>query len=129
MIITVKTLWPKPTVKPEQGSSSPQNDSPAIISTKPDPLEGAVIGGSETIELTFNKPLVNDPARVVIEPKVDFTVELSTDHKTIKITPKQPFPLGQGYTLTIKAGYGFDTREKLDQDIIFHFRTIKYQGV
>ena len=42
---------PPPTVSP--------TDKPQIVSTKPSPLGKAVIGASDTIEITFNRPMEN----------------------------------------------------------------------
>lgn len=100
-----------------------------VVSTNPANLEGAIILPTQTIEITFNKPMVIDNPRVVLDPKADYSLEQSPDHKTLKITPKDSFGLGKSFTLTIKSGYGTDTGEKLDQDLIFHFKTISYNGV
>lgn len=106
-----------------------QVKTPRVLSTNPSPLEGAVITPTQEVEIIFNKPLVNDPARIIIEPSHKIRTELSSDHKTMKVIPIEPYTLGAGFTLTIKKDYGFDTGDKLPEDVIFHFRTINYSGV
>lgn len=123
-----------------KGLYSPPSDPPIIeeteinsqaavhvISTSPKSLDGATVSPTQTIEITFNKPLVRDDTRIIVEPKADYKTDLSPDHKTLKITPS--FELGKSYTLTIKSGYGTDTGEKLDQDLNFKLQTISYNGV
>jgi hypothetical protein len=100
-----------------------------VVSTVPDNLDNGVVPPTSTIELTFNKPLVRDDTRIVLDPKTDYRTDLSSDHKTLKIIPGKSFDLGKDYTLTIKQGYGTDTGEKTDSDIIFHFKTVEYNGV
>lgn len=116
----------EPTVATENVSQADQSGV-KVVSTNPATLDGATISPTQTLEITFNKPLVHDDTRVVVEPKADYRTDLSSDHKTLKIIPK--FNLGSSYTLTIKSGYGTDTGEKLDQDLNFHFDTISYNGV
>lgn len=118
---------------PETEEASTANQSPQlkppVVATNPSPLENATILPTQTVEITFSKPLVNDPARVVIDPNHKIRVELSPDHKRMKIVPVKPYILGTTYTLTIKKDYGFDTGDKLEEDITFHFKTIDYSGV
>lgn len=113
----------------ETNQEKTQIETPKVISTNPSPLEGAVITPTQEVEIIFNKPLVNDPARIIIEPSHKIRTELSSDHKTMKVIPIEPYTLGGGYTFTIKKDHGFDTGDKLPEDVIFHFRTINYSGV
>lgn len=107
-----------------------QNEKPKIVSTKPEPLENAIISASEVIEITFNRPLENvGEFKVRIDPKVDFKVDLSGNRKTAKIIPAKPYELGTTYTLFIGTETKFDGIGRWGEDKIFHFRTIKYRGV
>lgn len=106
------------------------SDQIKIISTNPLVIENQVFLPTQNIEVTFNKPLVNEPeTRVLFEPVVDFRKELSLDRKTIKIILNKPLQLGQGYTLFIKAGTKFEGGKDMENDQIFHFTTINYRGV
>lgn len=127
--------WPKlttkstPASKPQPATVS-EKDKPQVVSTKPDPLEEAIIGASDTIEITFNRPLENvGEFKIRIEPKVDVKLELSGDRKVGKIIPVKPYELGSGYTLFIKTDTKFDGAGEWREEKIFHFRTIKYRGV
>lgn len=125
-------LYPKNTSQPIKTSSqipTQETSGVKVISTNPNPLENSVISPTQNIELSFNKPMVQDNSRLIIEPKASYNTQLSSDHKTLKIIPSKSFDLGKDYTLTIKSGYGSDTGEKTDSDIIFHFKTISYNGV
>ena len=116
---------PAPVIKNQQ-----QNESPRIISTKPEPLENAVISASEVIEITFNRPLENvGEFKLRIEPKTEVKVELSGDRKTAKIIPVKPYQLGAGYTIFIGPDSKFDGVGEWRQDKTYHFRTIRYRGV
>lgn len=107
-----------------------QNDKPQIVSTKPDPLNEAVIPADQVIEITFNRSLQNAPEfKVKIEPKIDFKVELSGDRKTAKIIPVKPYGLGAVYTLYIGPDTKFDGIGQWGEDKRFQFRTIKYRGI
>lgn len=114
-------------------SSSPQvaqNDKPQIISTKPDPLEEAIISAAEIVEISFNRPLENvGEFKSRIEPKIEYKVELSGDRKTARIIPAKPYELGTTYTLFIGPDSKFDGVGEWRQDKTFHFKTVKYRGV
>lgn len=113
-----------------QTKEATQSESPKIISTKPDPLEDTIIGASDTIEITFNRPLENSGEfKVRIEPKIDFKVELSSDRKTAKIIPAKSLELGAAYTLSIGTDTKFDGVGAWGQEKIYHFKTIRYRGV
>lgn len=115
--------------KVSEPAASLQNQKAEVVSTNPASLDGATILPTQAVEITFNKPLVNDPARITLEPQVKYRTELSSDHKTLKVIPTDAYKLGQSYTLTIKDGYSFDTGEKLESDRTFHFQTVSYNGV
>lgn len=106
------------------------SDAPQIISTKPDPLNEAVISTTEIIEITFNRPLQNvGEFKNKIEPKIDYKVELSSDRKTAKIIFQKSLDLGASYTLSIGSDSKFDGIGEWRQNKDFHFRTITYKGV
>ena len=104
--------------------------SPMIVYTKPDPLENAYVSANEIIEISFNRPLENKGEfKVRIDPKIEFTLELSPDRKTAKIMPAKPYDLGTTYTLFIGPDTKFDGVGRWGEEKIFHFKTIKYTGV
>lgn len=108
----------------------PKDTEPQIVSTKPDPLEDAIISATEIIEITFNRPLENvGEFKSRIEPKIDYKVELSQDRKTAKIIPNKPYQLGTTYTLFIGPDSKFDGVGSWGKEKTFHFRTIQYRGV
>lgn len=100
-----------------------------ITSTSPSPLDGAVIPPSQTLNITFSAPVQNkDEFKSTIDPKVDYSVSLSGDRKTVTITPSKPFGFSQGYTLHISSQTKFDGDKHMDSDKDFHFQTISYSG-
>lgn len=107
-----------------------EKDKPQIVSTKPDPLEGTIISASDTIEISFNRPLENvGEFKVRLDPMAEFKLELSGDRKTGKIIPVKPYELGAGYTIFIGPESKFDRVGRWGEEKIFHFRTIKYRGI
>jgi hypothetical protein len=113
---------------PQAVESSDANSGVKVVSTNPPNLDGATISPTQTIWIKFNKPMVRDNTRIVVEPQgADYKTDLSDDHKSIKIMAN--FQLGANYTITIKGGYGTDTGEHLDSDQVFHVQTISYNGV
>ena len=107
-----------------------ETDSPQIISTKPDPLDNAIVSATETIEITFNRPLQNiGEFKNRIEPKIEYKVELSGDRKTAKIIFEKPLDLGTSYTLSIGPDTKFDGMGDWGQNKDYHFRTITYKGI
>lgn len=107
-----------------------ETDAPKIVSTKPDPLEDNIVSSNQTIEITFNRSLENmGEFKNRIEPKLDYKVELSSDRKTVKITPTKTFELGITYTLFIGPDTKFDGVGAWGQEKIYHFKTVKYTGV
>lgn len=131
--ILSKNYQQKPTLstssEPKKAVVS-ENKKPKIVSTKPDPLEEAVVSAADIIEITFNRPLENvGEFKNRIEPKIDYKVELSGDRKTAKIIPVKPLELGLSYTLFIGTETKFDGVGRWGEEKIFHFRTIKYRGI
>lgn len=117
---------PSPLPKPSQSS----NDKPSIISTNPKPLDEAIISASQTIEITFNRPLENvGEFKLKIDPLPEFRLELSQDRKTAKIIPTKPFELGTTYTMFIGPETKFDGVGRWGEEKVFHFKTIKYRGI
>ncbi|MBI2021462.1 Ig-like domain-containing protein [Candidatus Daviesbacteria bacterium] len=101
----------------------------AVVSTDPSPLEDATILPTQTISVSFNLPLEGSAElKLVVEPEAKIKVELSDDRKTAKITPINPYSLGQGYTLKILPDTKFDGKKRLEVEKIFHFKTIQYRG-
>lgn len=114
---------PQPVVKT-------QSEQIEITSTNPSPLNEATIPDAKKIELTFNYPVQNpDEFRVKFDPKTDIKIELSSDRKTAKIIFNKPLQLGTGYTLFILPETKFDSKGNLGREIIYHFRTINYNGI
>lgn len=131
VIVNVSPRSKTDSIQPAVENPSPtQSDSPKILSTKPNPLEEAVLGANDTVEITFNRSLQNSAEfRVRIEPKIDFKIELSSDRKTAKIIPLKLYELGTTYTLFIGTDTKFDGVGAWGQEKIFHFKTIRYRGV
>ena len=116
---------PSPTPKPQ-----PENDAPTIVSTNPDPLEGAVVPANQVIEITFSHPLENDPEfRRRFDPEIKYKLELSSDKKTVRFIPEKSYELGTTYTLFILPDTKFVGGGRLEGEKTFHFNTIKYRGV
>lgn len=134
-VISGRLLYHRPSITHTQPQTqttevSSQNESPKIVSTKPNPLNEAIIAADEIIEITFNRSLQNAPEfKVRIEPKTDFKVELSQDRKTARIIPVKPYELGASYTLYIGRDTKFDGVGEWGMDKTFHFMTIKYRGI
>ena len=129
-------VYPKLNKKtaPVNPASSPlpvtQANSPKIISTKPEPLEEAIVAADQIIEIAFNRPLENvGEFKSRIEPKIEYTVELSSDRKTAKILPAKSYELGTTYTLFIGPESKFDGIGRWGEEKIYHFKTIKYRGI
>lgn len=117
-------------VKNQPAQQTVQSNKPQIVSTKPDPLEEAIIPATQIVEITFNLPLQNvGEFKSKIEPKLDYKVELSPDRKTAKIIPVKPYELGSTFTLFIGTETKFDGVGRWGEEKIFHYKTIKYTGV
>lgn len=118
------------TTKSPNPSATESNESPKVVSTKPDPLNDAVVSAADIIEISFNRPLENvGEFKSRIEPKIDYKVELSGDRKTARVIPAKPYQLGTTYTIFIGPDSKFDGVGEWKQDKTFHFRTITYRGV
>lgn len=129
LIVTIFFVT-KPATQTKPQNTPSQNDSPAVVSTKPNPLEGAIISADEVVEITFNKPLESvGEFKVRIDGKKDFKVELSPDRKTAKIIPTTPYEFGNSFTIHIQPDTKFDGVGPWGQDKTFQFRTIKYKGI
>lgn len=118
------------TQKKEPTKPASQNDTPKITSTKPNPLENAVVSATDVLEITFNKSLENiGEFKFRIDPKADIKIELSSDRKTAKIIPQTPFELGVTYTIFIGPESKFDGVGNWGKEAIYHFQTIKFRGI
>lgn len=120
----------KPSATEKQTSSVSQTEEPKIISTRPEPLENAVVSATEVVEITFNRPLENiGEFKFRIDPKTDIKIELSPDRKTAKIIPQAPYELGVTYTIFMGPDTKFDGVGNWGKEAIYHFRTIKFRGI
>lgn len=116
--------------QPEVSATVSENDPPQIVSTKPDPLENNVVSADQVIEITFNKPLQNSGEfKLRIEPKIEFSINLSGDRKTAKISFPKPLELSTTYTIFIGPDTKFDGAGAWGMEKIYHFKTITYRGV
>lgn len=131
IFIIAVVLWRgNSTSEPPSSTPTPASNQPRIVSTNPNPLDGAIITADQIIELIFSHPLENAPElKLRIEPKIDYKVELSGDRKTAKITPTRSYDLGVSYTLFIMPDSKFDGGGRLEGEKVFHFQTIRYRGV
>ena len=121
-----------PETKSVDQKTDAEQESPGvkIISTKPDPLEGAIVSADQTIEISFNKTLENEGEfKLRIDPELPFKIQLSSDRKTAKIIPQTPYELGKTYTLFIKSDTKFDGIGQWGEEKIFHVNTVKYRGI
>lgn len=119
-----------PPPQPKVTEIAKEDSSPKILSTKPDPLEEAIISANETIEITFNKSLENEGEfKLRIEPKAEYKLELTQDRKTARIIPLKSYELGSTYTLFIGPDTKFQEIGAWGQEKIFHFKTVRYRGV
>lgn len=111
-------------------SANEQTQEPKIISTKPEPLENAVVSATEIVEITFNRPLENiGEFKFRIDPKAEIKIELSPDRKTAKIIPQTPYELGVTYTIFIGPDTKFDGAGNWGKEAIYHFQTVKFRGI
>lgn len=132
---TADQLTTPPTVavikEVETKDSQGRTEKVQVVATKPNPLEEAVVVPTQVVEITFSQPLENvGEFKHRLDPKPEeYKIELSNDRKTAKIIPIKPFTLGTRYTLFITTDTKFDGRKVTQQDLIFHFSVIPYQGV
>ena len=114
-------------------SNEVTEDKLEIISTNPDPLEGAVILPSQSIEIKFNKIISVSEFKHKFDPEVEHEVKVISDNTEestiIKISFKKPLELGNGYTLFVLANTISEDNKLLNRDFVYHFSTIKYRGV
>lgn len=107
-----------------------ENDPPQIVSTKPDPLDEAIVSATEVLEFRFNRALENEgELKIKTEPENEYKIQLSQDRKVATVTPLKPFELGATYTLTIGRDTKFQGIGAWNQEKMYHFKTIKYRGV
>lgn len=129
IFITIMAWWWKN--RPTPPPSAPEELK--IISTKPDPLEGAILLPSQSIEITFNKPIMKTEFKHQFDPQLEHEVEVVGEKshfgQTLRIKFTKPLELGSGYTLFVLPSTHTEEGLKLDRDIIFHFKTIPYRGV
>ena len=119
-----------PSQSPVESKKVIQTDTPQLVSTKPDPLDEAVILPSQTVEITFNLPIENiGELKYELSPKVKYKVALSEDRKAVIITPDSTWPVGTTFTLNVSPLTKFDGKKFLKDGIIIHFKTIEYKGV
>lgn len=119
-------------VKKDVAAVTTSPDKAQLVSTKPSPLDEAILLPAASIELTFDSPLQNsvDEIKHTINPPVEHLLKLSGDLKTVTISPKTTFQVGMGYTLTIKQETKFENpKVHLEKDVEFHFQTLQYSGV
>ena len=117
----------------QQINTDIKNQETTVISTSPSTLDNTTVLPGQTISVTFNNPLMNkDEFKFRLEPNTPLKIMLSSDNKTVNLTPVSSYTLGGGYTFFIKPDSNFlinNQKTPLGKEIIFHFKTIKYKGV
>ena len=115
-----------------QSQSTPKNAvKPGIqvIKTNPDPLEWAILLPDQEISITFNEPVENiGEFKYNLTPKFEYNIKLSNDKKTVLISPKSVYPLGEEITLFIRPETKFTEGKRLNSELIYHFKTIQHRG-
>lgn len=112
----------------EKPTSQVQTDTPQIVSSQPE--KDGTVGPNQPVQITFNISLESTGEfKNKWDPKKEVDLKLSDDRKTITITPRGGWDLGQGYTLTIGADTKFDGKKTLGHDELLNFKSIDYQGV
>lgn len=133
IIVIIFIFLPKGVSKDSSNTapvSTPENEPPKVVSTKPNPLQEAIIPTVDKIEITFNRPLENEgELKLRFDPKVSFKVSVSQDRKTGIINFEKPLDLGTSYTLFIKPDTKFIGLGEWGREDVFHFRTIPYKGL
>lgn len=121
------------TVNTEEKSSETLKESsePQIISVKPENLNGSTVPPTQVIEITFNQSTQGfDPkVHIQFDPKIEYVVDQSNDHKTITIKPEKLYAVGTGYRLKVMSNLEFSNKKKLGEDKEYQFRTIEYRGI
>lgn len=107
---------------------------PAIISSDPPQIykkEKLIVGPDKVITLNFSTQLLNAPeTKVTIKPEHDVDIKLSDDYKSIIITPKSPYKLGEEYTILVSREAKLREEGKiLGKDYNFNFNIINYSGI
>ncbi len=121
---------PVPIVNNETQSST----EPAIISSDPPQIykkEKLIVAPDKVITLNFSTQLLNAPeTKVTIKPEHDVDIKLSDDYKSIIITPKAPYKLGEEYTILVSREAKLREEGKiLGKDYNFNFNIINYSGI
>lgn len=135
--LTFNFLWGnkmKNSVVQPQKTATQTQQSLKIISTEPDQLDGVTILPTDSIEITFNKPISVSEFKHHFDPEVEHSVEAigQTSSKgayQFKITFKKPLELGAGYTLFIESATHTQEGDTLDHEYNYHIKTIGYRGV
>lgn len=119
----------QPEVEPQAGTS----DQLLIVSTDPDPLEGAVILPTQNIEFKFNKHISVSEFKHRFDPEIEHELDAEYDNKanttTFKIKFIKPLDLGSGYTIFVLSNTNSVDKKELGKEYTYHFSTIKYRGV
>lgn len=105
-----------------------------IISTSPNPLEEATILPTQSLEITFNKPLYRSQFKHKFDPEIEHEVEVVNGidkelGSVFRIKFSKPLPLGSGYTLFIFTDTKTEDGFNLEAEHVYHFKTIKFRGV
>lgn len=106
-----------------------------IVSTNPEPLNEATILPIQNIEITFNMPIVKSEVKHKFDPEnLEYDLEvvngINTNYgQTFRFKFKKPLKLGSGFTLFILPNTHSEDGIKLNQEFIYHIKTINYQGV
>lgn len=118
----------------QEQTAPAQPQSLRVISTKPDPLEGATIAATQDIEIKFSKPVFVGQLKIKFDPVLDYNIETVNQIKantsdSFKITFKEPLALGSGFSLMIQGDTQTEDGQRIDKEYIYHFKTVRYKGV
>lgn len=105
-----------------------------IVSTNPNPLDEATILPTQSIEITFSKPIFKSEFKHGLDPEIDHEIEVVSGEskeygKTMRIVFKKPLEFGSGYTLFILQNTHSEEKLTLEREYQYHFRTVKYNGI
>lgn len=127
-LLKKENLMYQPEINSEQKS-----DDLKIISTNPEPLDGAVILPTQNLEIKFNKLVSVSEFKHMFDPELEHEVQADYDKisntTTVKIIFKKPLDLGSGYTLFVLSDTNSEDNSRLGNEYVYHFSTIKYKGV
>ena len=120
--------------QPPKEVTQEQSDNLRVVSTKPDPLDNSTILPTDSLEITFNKPISVSEFKHHFDPEVEHEIEAigqSTPKGSyqFKISFKKPLELGAGYTLFVESRTKTNSGETLDHEYNYHIKTIGYRGV